>query len=829
MKRSATPLHFLAAAATDTTIMSSRPYRGGRKQWGRGFSDRPYDGGRDQQIVTGDSHFRSVREANLGIRQAGGRGFNPRWQSYDQSRQLPRSPHCNANQQFRQPPPFIQNQTNQFRQSPRIDQNQAFRPRLPKPLDYRDWEYAKTAPPSDSEKFIVLSYNILADYLAINHRSKLYFHIPRRMLDWEWRKRSILFELGLWSADIMCFQEVDRFQDLEEELKLRGYCGIWKMRTGNAVDGCAIFWRTSRFKLLYEESIEFNKLGLRDNVAQICVLELTSKNCTENSSSLSTSSAGSDKVVMCNIHVLYNPRRGEIKLGQVRTLLDRAYAVSKMWNAPVVICGDFNCTPKSPLYNFISEQKLDLTGIDRDKVSGQASAEIRAPRPFNSNHNPNPNTRIDSSYNSIQAPLVVNNKLEDSLSVIQKQNDLGKSEEIILSSDNHLPDASDMSCTVQQCGSVNSGMCLKKTKETQQDVIGSCKEDTESTISVLADSFDKNLAISHTENKLSVDQPDEKIHMLSVTVTSHPEDAYPDENEMGQKSSPSLSNEGCLTEHSHADIYIENKSTDFGNHVHSVEVSSVESFRYLSSQPVVVHDNTDLSVPCHTNMSSVFTSDCEGDKKLEDASSQELNDFQLASGIIGEDQNKFLSRLHDAEDSLLLAFGQNQSKQSFLVNSQNEFPFDLNGSVLHSPSNEVLDDISLDLDSEAATVDKTMYDPSLWTPVEIATATGSIDNICLEHPLKLKSAYTEVQDCSGTRDPNGEPLVTSYNRCFFGTVDYIWFSEGLQTNRVLAPIPKHAMQWTPGFPTKKWGSDHIALASELAFTKDTTDNSIEVQ
>jgi endonuclease/exonuclease/phosphatase family metal-dependent hydrolase len=28
-------------------------------------------------------------------------------------------------------------------------------------------------------------------------------------------------------------------------------------------------------------------------------------------------------------------------------LLDRAHAVSKTWNdAPVILCGDFNCTPK---------------------------------------------------------------------------------------------------------------------------------------------------------------------------------------------------------------------------------------------------------------------------------------------------------------------------------------------------------------------------------------------------------------------------------------------------------------------------------------------------
>lgn len=62
-----------------------------------------------------------------------------------------------------------------------------------------------------ADRFIVLSYNILADYLAQNHRSKLYYHIPRYMLDWEWRKKNMLFELELWSADIMCFQVCHSF------------------------------------------------------------------------------------------------------------------------------------------------------------------------------------------------------------------------------------------------------------------------------------------------------------------------------------------------------------------------------------------------------------------------------------------------------------------------------------------------------------------------------------------------------------------------------------------------------------------------------------------
>lgn len=68
---------------------------------------------------------------------------------------------------------------------------------------------------SFAERFIVLSYNILADYLASTHRN-LYFHIPHHMMNWEWRKRKLMFELGLWSADIMCFQVSLIFQNRNE-------------------------------------------------------------------------------------------------------------------------------------------------------------------------------------------------------------------------------------------------------------------------------------------------------------------------------------------------------------------------------------------------------------------------------------------------------------------------------------------------------------------------------------------------------------------------------------------------------------------------------------
>ncbi|XP_031373570.1 carbon catabolite repressor protein 4 homolog 6 isoform X2 [Punica granatum] len=570
-----------------------------------------------------------------------------------------------------------------------------------------------------AERFVVLSYNILADYLALNHRSKLYYHIPRYMLDWDWRKRNIIFELGLWSADIMCFQEVDRFQDLEEELKFRGYCGIWKMRTGDPVDGCAIFWRTSRFKLLHEEFIEFSKLGLRDNVAQICVLELVSEDSSEDVGNAPISSTGSNKIVVCNIHVLYNPKRGEIKLGQIRVLLDSAHVVSKSWdNSPIVLCGDFNCTPKSPLYNFISEQKLDLSGIDRDKVSGQASAEIRETKPnFHNN-------RELSTDRTIQDPLNVES--------LDEHKHSSPDVEDILIKDDLSPQ---QSCTNGQ---------VQDTSDHEEANHEATKNDTLISVDVTSD---ENISSSLASYDNTVESSS------SLGGRDFPEDmGIVDKVE--KKSSEHCS---VLADE------MERTAIEANDTIISISVTAVDSSFNPSAND---EDSAAESL----------------DEQLKVLSLNEVDEPNVEGGGSScEDDTAFLAALHEGEDSPQLG----------------------------SPSG---------LEFEPVEEGRTSYDPSVWTPTEIATATGSGDCLVLEHKLKLKSTYTEVEDLSRTRNDIGEPLVTSYNSRFMGTVDYIWRSEGLQTIKVLAPIPKQAMQWTQGFPTKKWGSDHIALVSELTLT-----------
>ncbi|XP_047160761.1 LOW QUALITY PROTEIN: carbon catabolite repressor protein 4 homolog 6-like [Vigna umbellata] len=711
--------------------MSSRPSHRGRS---RGFSSRPY---------SGDAHLRSVRDANLGLRR-GESGSFANQTVHNQNPPYNPRPH----------PPPLHHERPQFRNRP---YSPPFPPHFPQ---YGNILHLSTADVSSADaspqrpRFKVLSYNILADYLALDHRNKLYFHIPPYILDGSGEREAYFLSWGLWSADICVYSvlwEVDRFHELAEEFAaVRDYQWLWKMRTGNQLRAVQILEKIKfvsfvKVHLLYEECIEFNKLGTQgqcrlsyvywrwkekpkkylknlgdtemganmklDSVGWLqhlsccnigsdhicspktestghpieasshlprecriladfleisevfhcfkcflfmgyfCVLSIILHNIYVNLCSLT----GSSKVVVCNIHVLYNPNRGEIKLGQVRVLLDKAKAVSKLWNDPIVICHfllvkcltafDINHLILVSEYRIklISEQKLDLSGIDRNKVSGQASA-IPASKPY------------------------------------------------------YGPNSGEISATVSS-------------------LLYSCL----------------------------------RVHMLSVEKEN---DSYPGKDTQE-------------TTVDHLKIFREVGSIE--------EQDAAYSNGGLHNVPVNgdVHDITPVTSSAPEAVNS---------EKAGLGSNEHIPDAVPTSN---EELSK-KSNLHVPEENKLVEFDSSPTSlqechQSFTRREDKLSPRQISKSIW---------------EGEAT------YNPALWTPKEIETATGNEDCTFLEHPLQLRSTYAEAMDCSGTRDPYGEPLVTSYHRRFSGTVDYIWRSEGLQTTRVLAPMAKHAMEWTPGFPTK---------------------------
>ncbi|XP_055000738.1 protein angel homolog 2 isoform X1 [Sorex araneus] len=216
--------------------------------------------------------------------------------------------------------------------------------------------------------FSVMSYNILAQDL-LEDNSHLYRHCQRPVLHWSFRFPNILKEIKHFDADVLCLQEVQEDHygaEIRPSLESLGYHCEYKMRTGQKPDGCAICFKHSKFSLLSANPVEFYRPDVplldRDNVGLVLLLRPK------------VPRAACPVVCVANTHLLYNPRRGDIKLTQLAMLLAEMASVAAQQDGsfcPIVMCGDFNSVPGSPLYSFIKEGKLDYAGLAIGKVSGQ--------------------------------------------------------------------------------------------------------------------------------------------------------------------------------------------------------------------------------------------------------------------------------------------------------------------------------------------------------------------------------------------------------------------------------------------------------------------------
>ncbi|KAG8443748.1 hypothetical protein GDO86_009067 [Hymenochirus boettgeri] len=215
--------------------------------------------------------------------------------------------------------------------------------------------------------FTVLSYNILSQDL-LEDNSHLYSHCRRPILIWSYRLPNILKELADMNADILCLQEVqeDHYKtQIKPSLESLGYICEYKTRTGSKPDGCAICFKSLKFSLVSVTPVEYYRPNIalldRDNIGLVLMLRPKIER---------------EAPVICvaNTHLLYNPRRGDIKLTQLAILLAEIAGLASTKErefCPIVLCGDFNSVPGSPLHQFIKEGKLNYGGMTIGKVSGQ--------------------------------------------------------------------------------------------------------------------------------------------------------------------------------------------------------------------------------------------------------------------------------------------------------------------------------------------------------------------------------------------------------------------------------------------------------------------------
>ncbi|XP_069163069.1 uncharacterized protein [Procambarus clarkii] len=251
--------------------------------------------------------------------------------------------------------------------------------------------------------FTVMCYNVLCDKYATR---QMYGYCPSWALEWEYRKKGIMDEIKHYLADIITLQEVETdqfFNFFLPELKNDGYDGIFSPKSRakhmsenerKYVDGCAIFWRTSKFTLVKERLIEFNQLAManhdgsedmlnrvmtKDNIGLAALLE--TKEAAWENTVLPDKSQVNQSVLVCTAHIHWDPEFCDVKLIQtimlmseirqiIGQIVDESQHRSRLGrkidpgSIQLLLCGDLNSLPDSGVVEFLTKGSVSMDHED---------------------------------------------------------------------------------------------------------------------------------------------------------------------------------------------------------------------------------------------------------------------------------------------------------------------------------------------------------------------------------------------------------------------------------------------------------------------------------
>lgn len=210
-----------------------------------------------------------------------------------------------------------------------------------------------------SNSFKLTTYNILSqDLIELNRQ--LYKDCVSEDIEWRNRFNLLQEELSQFKSNIICLQEVneDNYDDeIGPLLQSLEYNVIYRKRHTRK-DGCLVAYDSS-VELIRSNWIELGKIDrdVNGNMKNVAIFTLFKFNGVE--------------FVVVTTHISFSPRRGEVKLNQIRLILAELTEFLDGNSCPVIFAGDFNTCPFSPIYNFIVKGKLNPIGLRKETFSGQ--------------------------------------------------------------------------------------------------------------------------------------------------------------------------------------------------------------------------------------------------------------------------------------------------------------------------------------------------------------------------------------------------------------------------------------------------------------------------
>ena len=294
------------------------------------------------------------------------------------------------------------------------------------------------AEPSQSDNtciFTTMCYNVLCDKYATR---QYYGYCPAWALTWDYRKKLILDDIKNFNADVITLQELETeqfYQFFLPELRQYDYDGIFSPKSRaktmsendkKHVDGCAIFFKTSRFSIVKDYLIEFNQIAMataegsedmlnrvmtKDNIGLAALLEVkqddsaadlvqntnskspnsngvkesassgsSSNSSTPSTTNSSTGNANKQMLLVCTAHIHWDPDYCDVKLiqtlmftNEIKQIIEQAtrefrphspHQIDCSNSIPVIICADLNSLPDSGVIEYLRSGRILANHID---------------------------------------------------------------------------------------------------------------------------------------------------------------------------------------------------------------------------------------------------------------------------------------------------------------------------------------------------------------------------------------------------------------------------------------------------------------------------------
>ncbi|XP_051835452.1 2',5'-phosphodiesterase 12 [Antechinus flavipes] len=243
-----------------------------------------------------------------------------------------------------------------------------------------------------------VTYNVLADVYAHTEHSRavLYPYCAPYALGLDYRLNLLQKELSGYSADVLCLQEVDRsvFHDsLAPALDAFGLQGLFRLKQQQH-EGLATFFRRDKFRLLAQHDIAYQQ-ALTGDPRHGALLESLARAPQARDRVLQRSSAlqvsvlqstkdPSKKICVANTHLYWHPRGGHIRLIQMAVALTHLQHVTQDLypGIPILFCGDFNSTPSTGMYSFVSTGSISEDHEDWASNGEEERCSMALTHPF---------------------------------------------------------------------------------------------------------------------------------------------------------------------------------------------------------------------------------------------------------------------------------------------------------------------------------------------------------------------------------------------------------------------------------------------------------------